>query len=62
MEAWEHLPVLITLMLAMAAGLISSDSEARQEVASFVRAVLRPQTADLRTAAVTRQEEHHDGW
>jgi hypothetical protein len=53
-EALEHLSVMVALLLAMAAALVSSDTEAPQEVTSFFagafRAVaeqFRSQTADL---------------
>jgi hypothetical protein len=47
MEALEHLSIMVCLLLAMAAALVSSDREARQELIGLVAEVLNPQTADL---------------
>jgi hypothetical protein len=47
MEALEHLSVMIALLLAMAAALMSSDAEARREVTAFFAEAFRPQVADL---------------
>lgn len=47
MEALEHLSIMVALLLAMAAALISSDTEARREIAGFFAQTLRPQAADL---------------
>jgi hypothetical protein len=47
MEAFEHLSIMVALLLAMAAALISSDTEARREITGFFAETLRPQTADL---------------
>jgi hypothetical protein len=47
MEALEHLSIMVALLLAMAAALISSDTEARREVTEFFAQALRPQAADL---------------
>jgi hypothetical protein len=52
----ENLPVLVALLLAMAAALMSSDTQARQEVTKFLTEALQPQTADLGAAPVTVQE------
>ena len=48
MEALEHLSIMVALLLAMAAALISSDTEARREVTGFFAQALRPQAADSR--------------
>jgi hypothetical protein len=47
MEALEHLSIMVAMLLAMAAALVSSDREARQEVIGFLAEALKPQTADL---------------
>jgi hypothetical protein len=47
MEALEHLSIMVALLLAMAAALISSDTEARREITGFFAQTLRPQAADL---------------
>jgi hypothetical protein len=47
MEALEHLSIMVALLLAMAAALISSDAEARREITGFFAQTLRPQVADL---------------
>jgi hypothetical protein len=47
MEALEHLSILVALLLAMAAALMSSDAEARREVTAFFAEALRPKAADL---------------
>ncbi len=47
MEALEHLSIMIALLLAMAAALISSDAEARREITGFVAQTLRPPATDL---------------
>jgi hypothetical protein len=47
MEALEHLSILVALLLAMAAALMSSDAEARREVTAFFAEVFKPQAADL---------------
>jgi hypothetical protein len=44
---WENLPIWVALPLAMAAALVSGNSGARQDVASFFAEALKPQTADL---------------
>ena len=44
MEALEHLSIMVALLLAMAAALISSDTEARREVAEFFAQTLDPVT------------------
>jgi hypothetical protein len=43
MHGLEHLSTMIALLLAVAAALVSSDSEARKEVASLFAEVLKPQ-------------------
>jgi hypothetical protein len=43
---WDNLPVIVALLLASAAALTSSDTQARQQVASFVAEALRPQAGD----------------
>jgi hypothetical protein len=52
----ENLPVLVALLLAMAAALVSGDTQARQGLTRFFTEALRPQTADLGTIPVTIQE------
>jgi hypothetical protein len=52
----ENLPVLVALLLAMAAALVSGDTQARQGVTRFLTEALQPQTADLGTTPVTVQE------
>jgi hypothetical protein len=52
----ENLPVLVALLLAMAAALVSGDTQARQGVTRFLAEALQPQTADLGTTPVTVQE------
>lgn len=47
MQALEHLSILVALLLAMAAALVSSDAEARREVTAFFAEAFRPQAADL---------------
>jgi hypothetical protein len=47
MEALEHLSILVALLLAMAAALMSSDVEARQEVIGLFSGTLESQRADL---------------
>jgi hypothetical protein len=47
MEALEHLSIMVALLLAMAAALVSSDTEARQEIIGFFAEVFKPQTPDL---------------
>jgi hypothetical protein len=42
-----NLPIMLALLLAMMAALVSADAEAKQEIASFVIAALRPNVADL---------------
>jgi hypothetical protein len=56
MEVWENLPILVALLLAVAAALVSSDTEARQEVTSFFVEALKPQTVDLGATPATFQE------
>lgn len=56
MGVWESLPVLVALLLAMAAALVSSDTEARQEVTSFIADALRPHVVDLAANPVTAQD------
>ena len=48
MEALEHLSIMVALLLAMAAALISSDTEARREITGFFAQTFRPQAVDLR--------------
>jgi hypothetical protein len=47
MGALEHLSIMVALLLAMAAALISSDAEARREITGFFAQMLRPPAADL---------------
>ena len=47
MEAFEHLSIMVALLLAMATALMSSDAEARREVTAFFAEAFRPQAADL---------------
>jgi hypothetical protein len=56
MGVWENLPVVVALLLAMAAALVSSDTEARQEVSSFITDVLKPHTVQLAATPVTVQD------
>jgi hypothetical protein len=56
MGVWENLPVLVALLLAMAAALVSSDTEARQEVTRFIADALKPQAVELAAIPVTVQD------
>ncbi len=47
MEALEHLSIMVALLLAMAAALISSDTEARREITGFFVQTFRPQAVDF---------------
>jgi hypothetical protein len=47
MHGLEHLSTMIALLLAVAAALVSSDSEARKEVASLFAEALKPQAVEL---------------
>jgi hypothetical protein len=49
MEVWQNLPILVTLLLVVAAALVTGDTEARREVVSYFAEALKPRTADLRT-------------
>jgi hypothetical protein len=42
-----NLPIMLALLLALMAALVSGDAEARQEIVSFVTVALTPQIADL---------------
>jgi hypothetical protein len=42
-----NLPIVLALLLAVMAALVSGDAEARQEIVSFVTTALKPQVVDL---------------
>jgi hypothetical protein len=62
MEALEHLTIMIALLLAMAAALMSSDAEARREVSAFFAEAFRPQAADFSDARYLSGEAAEPAW
>jgi len=44
---WADFPIWVAMLLAMTAALMSSDTQAKQDVSNFFVEALKPQTADL---------------